>query len=169
MPRLSPRAFAYACPSAMPTSSMVWWASTSRSPFAFTRRSQSECFASSVNIWSKNGTPVETLDRPLPSMARVSVTWVSVVLRMIRPVRVFIWSGVRWLDSVLSSRGSTRRHDDNNQKSVDEGGVKPPNSRAGLSAPDYPFLHPFQWKSEETHSHRATRNTGLESDRPAKI
>ena len=45
MPALSPSACASASPSAMPTSSTVWWASTSRSPSAFDREVEAAVLA----------------------------------------------------------------------------------------------------------------------------
>lgn len=57
-PRISPRAWAKACPRQMPTSSTVWWSSTQVSPVQVTVRSNFPWRAKPVSMWSKNPTPV---------------------------------------------------------------------------------------------------------------
>src|SRR5207245_4273561 len=53
MPALSPSASASASPRAMPTSSTVWWASTSRSPAARSTRPNPPCLPSCASAGSK--------------------------------------------------------------------------------------------------------------------
>ena len=48
----------------MPTSSTVWWRSTSRSPLASTVRSISACLDHASSMWLKNGMPVSILEAP---------------------------------------------------------------------------------------------------------
>ena len=64
MPVLSPSAWPSAWPSTIAVSSMVWWPSISMSPTALTVRSKLAWVPSEVSMWSKNGTPVSTLDLP---------------------------------------------------------------------------------------------------------
>ena len=58
-------------PSRMPTSSTVWWASISRSPVASIDRSNPPWRPSWPSMWSKNGSPVDTSTRPVPSIVEV--------------------------------------------------------------------------------------------------
>jgi hypothetical protein len=51
-PTLSPSASRNASPSAMPTSSTVWWVSMCRSPVASMRRSNPPCLPSCSSMWS---------------------------------------------------------------------------------------------------------------------
>ena len=54
-------------PSAIPTSSTVWCASTCRSPLQRTSRSKRACVASAVSMWSRKPMPVWIRERPSPS------------------------------------------------------------------------------------------------------
>ena len=67
-------------------SSVVWWASTWRSPWQATSRSISECRANSSSMWSRNPTPEATSDRPEPSRSRRRRMSVSRVLRTISAI-----------------------------------------------------------------------------------
>src|SRR5215831_5563573 len=87
MPARSPRASRKALPRQMPTSSTVWWRSTSRSPCASMVRSIRPCLDHASSMWSKKGIPVTTLEAPVPSRPRWSATCVSLVFRSIRPWR----------------------------------------------------------------------------------
>src|SRR3954452_3765528 len=71
----------------MATSSTTWCESTSTSPVAWTSRSISECLPSWPSMWSKNGTPVATSVRPLPSRSSETTTFDSLVARSTRAVR----------------------------------------------------------------------------------
>src|SRR5215831_1818631 len=78
MPARSPRASRKALPRQMPTSSTVWWRSTSRSPCASMVRSIKPCFDHASSMWSKKGMPVTTLEAPVPSRpsgARSAFPW----------------------------------------------------------------------------------------------
>ena len=79
MPDLSPSAVASTSPRAMPTSSTVWWASTSRSPVADTARSKPAWRPSWLTMWSKKGRPVETSVAPEPSTTSDTSMVVSLV------------------------------------------------------------------------------------------
>src|SRR3954471_7849247 len=87
MPTLSPSAWPSAWPSTIATSSTTWCESTSTSPVAWTSRSISECLPSWPSMWSKNGTPVATSVRPLPSRSSETTTFDSLVARSTRAVR----------------------------------------------------------------------------------
>ena len=67
MPFMSPSACFTAWPSAMPTSSVVWWWSMCRSPLALTVMSMREWRASRSSMWSRKPMPVATCERPGPS------------------------------------------------------------------------------------------------------
>src|SRR5512139_4058043 len=88
MPFLSPSACANACPSVIPVSSTVWWASMCRSPLAWISRSIRPWRAIWSSMWSRNGTPVASLLAPVPSRLRLTVIWVSRVLRVTCAVRM---------------------------------------------------------------------------------
>ena len=79
----------------MPTSSTVWWRSTSRSPLASTCRSISPCLDHASSMWLKNGMPVSTLEAPVPSRFSWRTIWVSLVLRSIRLCRGSVGSVLR--------------------------------------------------------------------------
>src|SRR5437868_1967831 len=81
MPVLSPSASRSVWPSTMPTSSTVWWMSTSTSPVASTARSIRPCLAHASSMWLKNGIGVCTLELPVPSRFSCTATSVSLVLR----------------------------------------------------------------------------------------
>src|SRR5690606_36931974 len=68
-------------------SSTVWWASMCRSPLAWISRSIKPCRAIWSSIWSRNGTPVSTFSRPVPSRLTATRIWVSLVFRVIAAVR----------------------------------------------------------------------------------
>ena len=87
MPRRSPSAWFTAWPSAMPTSSTVWCWSTSRSPSAFTARSNAPWRATRSSMWSRKRTPVRLSKRPRPSSVSATLTCVSAVLRSISALR----------------------------------------------------------------------------------
>src|SRR5260370_7459799 len=87
MPDRSPSASASASPRTMPTSSTVWWASTSRSPRAFSSRSKRACTASARSRWSRNATPVAIWAVPSPSRLRRTETSVSFVCRCLTAER----------------------------------------------------------------------------------
>ena len=63
MPFMSPSACFTAWPSAMPTSSVVWWWSMCRSPLALTVMSMREWRASRSSMWSKKPMPVAIVGR----------------------------------------------------------------------------------------------------------
>src|SRR5215211_9076874 len=86
MPARSPRARSSAWPSAIPTSSVVWWAPVSRSPLASTVSPSLPWRASSSSMWSRKPTPLDTAISP-PSRSSESLTSVSPVLRSISAVR----------------------------------------------------------------------------------
>ncbi len=88
MPRFSPMAWANALPSTMPTSSTVWWASTSMSPFALTERSNNPCRPKASSIWSKKAIPVSISVFPVPSMPSEREISVSFVVRVIFALRL---------------------------------------------------------------------------------
>src|SRR5581483_182033 len=81
MPLRSPSALETASPMAMPVSSVVWWKSIWRSPFAFTLRSIRLWRESCSSIWSRKPMPVEISDRPEPSRSTETEISVSLVLR----------------------------------------------------------------------------------------
>ena len=95
-PTLSPSASASTSPRAIPTSSTVWWASTSRSPTAATRMSMPLCLPSWLTIWSKNGSPVAMSVSPVPSRSISTSIEVSLVARD-------TWAARRWGRSGRSS------------------------------------------------------------------
>ena len=76
---LSPIASFIASPSTIPTSSIVWWQSTIRSPVTFNLRSKRPCFAKLFNIWSKKPIPVSTSASPEPSILKNKAISVSLV------------------------------------------------------------------------------------------
>src|SRR5262249_45483130 len=80
-PALSPTASLNAVPSTMPTSSTVWWRSTSRSPLGATERSKPACLPSCSSMWSRNGIPVDAVALPDPSISSTTSTVVSFVAR----------------------------------------------------------------------------------------
>src|SRR5712691_10972945 len=65
----------------MPTSSTVWCWSTSRSPVAFSFKSNAPCLVNSSSMWSKKRMPVEISYRPRPSSFNAPRICVSLVLR----------------------------------------------------------------------------------------
>src|SRR5262245_30426338 len=67
----------------MPTSSTVWWASTSTSPSHLTFKSKRPCRARWLSMWLKNPTPVASSCRPVPSRSSDNSTFVPVVSRRI--------------------------------------------------------------------------------------
>ena len=102
MPRLSPTACRKACPSTMPTSSVVWWKSMWRSPTAFTVRSNSPCRAKAVSRWSRKPMPVAMSALPDPSRSSVSAISVSEVVRVRETMRGMMplpYSGQRFRSS----------------------------------------------------------------------
>src|SRR5215472_17743168 len=88
MPFLSPSACLTACPSAMPTSSVVWWWSMWRSPRAVTLTSMREWRARRSSMWSRKPMPVETVALPVPSRSTATSTSVSFVVRRSEALRM---------------------------------------------------------------------------------
>ena len=84
MPFMSPSACFTAWPSAMPTSSVVWWWSMCRSPLALTVMSMREWRASRSSMWSRKPMPVAIVDAPVPSRSTATSMSVSLVLRLTR-------------------------------------------------------------------------------------
>src|SRR5262252_1774216 len=109
MPFLSPTARATAWPSVIPISSTVWWASTCRSPFAWISRSSIPCRATWSSMWSRNGIPVESAARPLPSTLTDSAICVSWVLRSALAARVGISASFRQIAYTKSAFGERLR------------------------------------------------------------
>ena len=66
-------------PSTIPTSSIVWWQSTYRSPSTSTSRSKNPWRANAFNIWSKKPIPVWMFPFPFPSRSMESLIFVSLV------------------------------------------------------------------------------------------
>src|SRR5262245_23530481 len=87
MPRLSASASWKALPRQIPTSSTVWWRSTSVSPRASTFRSRSPCLPIASSLWFRNGMVVWADDSPLPSTLSWSRISVSRVFRSVRATR----------------------------------------------------------------------------------
>src|ERR1043165_851524 len=90
MPFMSPSACLTAWPSAMPTSSVVWWWSMCRSPLAFTLMSMRAWRASRSSMWSKKPMPVAISDAPVPSRFTATSTSVSLVFRFTAALRMGI-------------------------------------------------------------------------------
>ena len=92
MPAFVPSASRSTAPSTMPTSSTVWWSSTSTSPSASTVTSMSECRVNASSIWLKNGTGVSMRAVPAPSRSSDTVICVSLVEREISARRCSVAS-----------------------------------------------------------------------------
>src|SRR5262249_61756995 len=88
MPFMSPSACFTAWPSAMPTSSVVWWWSMCRSPLALTVRSMREWRSKRSSMWSRKPMPVAIDEAPVPSRSIVTSTSVSLVVRLTAPLRM---------------------------------------------------------------------------------
>src|SRR5260221_463408 len=98
-----------AWPTVMPTSSTVWWASIWRSPSASTSRSSMPWRATWSSMWSKNPTPVASLDLPLPSRLRRTSICVSRGLRVTWAWRMGERSGIGLILTQLRQCGRRRR------------------------------------------------------------
>src|SRR3954470_12078377 len=126
----------------MVVSSTVWWASMSRSPVLLTSRSIRECRASAVSMWSKNPTPVEMLDSPVPSRSRLSRTLDSDVARSRAAVR----AGRSAMVSLRKGCGSDAGEREHPGQGIAEGrhlgrgtgGDPEPAGRTGLADQDAP-------------------------------